>query len=187
MINVVYDACVLYSASLRDILLWLGYVELVCPLWSEKIHEEWMRNLLKNRPDLLPKRVERTRQEMDTRFPNSSIRGYEPLIPVLELPDPNDRHVLAVAIHAEAKYIVTTNLDDFPKTVLQPFGIEAVSPDDFVWRLIQKKPVRVLEAVRKHRASLTRPPKTVEEYLATLEKQGLAKTTAFLREHGNDI
>ena len=112
MINAVYDACVLYSASLRDILLWLGYAELACPLWSEKIHEEWMRNLLKNRPDLLPKRVERTRQEMDTRFPNSSIRGYEPLIPTLELPDPNDRHVLAVAIFAEAKYIVTTNLND---------------------------------------------------------------------------
>jgi predicted nucleic acid-binding protein len=187
MINAVYDACVLYSASLRDFLLWLGYVRAVRPLWSETIHEEWMRSLLRKRPGLLRTRLERTRQEMEAKFPHSLVTGFEKLVPSLQLPDPEDRHVLAVALHAEAEYLVTFNLNDFPKTILQPFGIEPVSPDEFVQRLIREKPHSVLEAARHHRLSLQRPPKTVDEYLATLDKQGLPKTVAFLREYHADI
>ena len=187
MIDVVYDACVLHSGSLRDLLLNIAEAELVRPHWSDEIHEEWINSLLRRLPDARRELFERTRRRMDTKFKNSLTNDYEPLIATLELPDPNDRHVLAIAIHAEAKYIVTTNLDDFPKSILQPFGIEAVLPDDFVWRLIQENPVRVLQAVKKHRADLTRPPKTVDEYLATLEKQGLAKTVAFLRERRDEF
>ena len=182
MISAVYDACVLYSASLRDFLLWLGYVRAVRPLWSEEIHEEWMRSLLKKRPALLQK-LERTRQEMDTKFPRSLVLGFEDIIPSLRLPDPKDRHVLAVAVHAKAEYIVTFNLNDFPKTVLHPYGIEALSPDGFVQRLLLENSHSVLEAARDHRLSLKNPPKTVEAYLATLEKRGLPKTVAFLRGH----
>ena len=115
MINVaVLDACVLYSASLRDFLLRLGYAKLFRPVWSEIIHEEWIQSLLKNRPDLSRERLERTRREMDTKFPRSRVMGFEEIIPSLHLPDPKDRHVLAVAIHAKAKAIVTLNLKDFP-------------------------------------------------------------------------
>jgi len=103
------------------------------------------------------------------------------------LPDPKDRHVLAVAIHTQSALIVTFNLKDFPQSVLQPYEIEAVLPDEFVVRLIQLAPRPVLQAARNHRSDLIRPPKTVDEYHATLEKQGLPKTVAFLREHRTDI
>jgi len=85
------------------------------------------------------------------------------------------------------EYIVTTNLVDFPNDILQPYGIQALSPDEFILLLIQKRPGRVLQVVKAHRLSLTRPSQTVDEYLATLEKQGLIKTVAFLREHWNAI
>ena len=42
------------------------------------------------------------------------MTGYEDLIPGLQLPDPNDRHVLAAAIRGHADVIVTMNLRDFP-------------------------------------------------------------------------
>ena len=187
MISAVYDACVLYSASLRDFLLSLVAPELVFPFWSEEIREEWIRSLLRNRPDLKRENLERTRRKMDAHFPRSLVRGYEPIIPMLTLPDPDDRHVLAAAIKAGAKYIVTFNLKHYPKTTLQAYGIEAVSPDDFVFRLIQRKSPPVLQAAKTHRLRLTRPPKTVDEYLTTLEKQGLPKTVAFLREHKDDL
>ena len=187
MIDVVYDACVLHSGSLRDLVLHIAAVGLVHPYWSDKIHEEWIGSLIRRCPDVRRETLEHTRRRMDTDFKNSLTKGYEPLISTLELPDPDDRHVLAVAIYTQSSLIVTSNSEDFPKTHLQPYGIEAVSPDEFVWRLIQKKPVRVLEAVRNHRSSLNRPPKTVEEYLATLEQQGLHKTVAFLRERKAEI
>jgi hypothetical protein len=82
---------------------------------------------------------------------------------------------------------VTFNLDDFPNAVLKQYEIEAMSPDEFVLRLIQESPYAFLRAVKKHRLSLTRPTQTVEEYLVTLEKQGLSKAVAFLWEHKNDI
>ena len=185
--SAVFDACVLYSAPLRDFLLWLGYAGLVRPFWSEEIRNEWMNSLLQKRSDLKREKLERTCREMDFHFPNGLVRGYESLTPTLQLPDPKDRHVLAVALYAKAESIVTFNLKDFPNTILQAYNVEAVSPDEFVMRLIQNIPDRVLEVVRFHRLRLKHPPKTVAEYLATLEKQGLPKTVAFLQEHEADI
>ena len=48
----ILDACVIYPAPIRDILLNLADLEIYAPKWSEIIQEEWIRNLLKNRPDL---------------------------------------------------------------------------------------------------------------------------------------
>ena len=187
MIKVVFDACVLYSVLLRGFLLSLASRKLVDPFWSQEIQDEWTRSLLHNRPDLKQENLERTCRRMDFHFPNGLVRGYESVTPTLSLPDPKDNHVLAVAIYVEAEYIVTANLDDFPNDVLQSYNITAVSPEEFVLRLIQNKPNQVLQAVKEHRLSLTRPPQTVDEYLATLEKQGLVKTVAFLREHRDAI
>ena len=183
----VLDACILYSASLRDFLLRLGRARLFHPLWSETIQAEWIRSLLRNRPDLLPEKLERTRREMEMYFPHSLITGFEEIVPTLQLPDSDDRHVLAVAIHAKAKHIITLNLTDFPKSVLDPYQVEAIMPDDFVLSVIKYDAKTFLSTVAMHRAALTRPPKTVNEYLATLKKQGLFKTVAFPQEHENYI
>jgi len=187
MISAVFDANVLYSFSLRGIMVRLARDELLLPFWSEEIHDEWIRNLLMRRPDLKRESLERVRQNMNAELPHSLVTGYEGIIPSLPLPDPNDRHVLAVAIHAKAPLIVTFNLNDFPESALAPYGIKAISPDELVSRLIDYDAEGLLNAVARHRAALTRPSKTVEEYLATLEKQGLTQTVAFLWEHRAEI
>jgi hypothetical protein len=43
-------------------------------------------------------------------------------------------------------------------------------------------PAVVCGAAKKQRESLKNPPKTVEQYLESLERQGLAQTVAALRE-----
>jgi len=183
MISAVLDACVLYPAPLRDFLLRFAEAELFSPFWSGEIQDEWTRNLLRNRPDLKWENLEQTCRRMDFHFPNGLVRGYELITPTLHLPDPDDRHVLAVAIHTKANSIVTFDLNHFPGTILRLYGVEAMSPDEFVFRLIQKRPDRVLRTVKNHRLCLTRPAKAVDEYLATLEAQKLSRTVAFLREH----
>ena len=187
MISAVLDACVLYSAPLRDFLLRLAFAGLIDPFWSEDIQDEWIHNLLEKRPELEWEKLERTRREMESRFPNGRVQKYEPIIPTLRLPDPKDRHVLAAAIHARADYIVTFNLKDFPQSALLPYRVEAISPDEFVLRVIEYNTKVFIETVARHRAILVRPPKTAGEYLATLEKQGLPQTVAFLRNRESDI
>lgn len=46
--TVVLDACVLYPAPVRDILLSLADVGLFKPKWTDQIQDEWIKNLLKN-------------------------------------------------------------------------------------------------------------------------------------------
>jgi 3',5'-cyclic AMP phosphodiesterase CpdA len=44
----VFDACVLYPAPLRDFLMWLALSGRFRARWTDLIHDEWVRNLLKN-------------------------------------------------------------------------------------------------------------------------------------------
>ena len=64
----IYDSCVLYPAPLRDLLMWLALSDLFRARWSNDIHEEWIRNLLEDRPDLTRERLERTRDKMNSAF-----------------------------------------------------------------------------------------------------------------------
>jgi len=159
MLIAVYDACVFYSGSLRDQLLHLAHWKAVHARWSDDILEEWIRSLLRDRPELKRDQLETTRQNMNQKFRFGRVKNYESLIETLQLPDPNDRHVLAAAIRAKATLIVTYNLSDFPQKVLASYNIEVVSPDEFVSRLIQNNPIAVVQAANHHRARLTRPPK----------------------------
>ena len=115
------------------------------------------------------------------------VEGYEDLIPALKLPDPDDRHVLAAAIRAPADVIVTANLKDFPADVLAKYGVDAQHPDEFTRFLIDLAPGPVCRAVKAHRASLKNPPKTVDEYLGTLQSQSLPETVSALRPFADVI
>lgn len=137
---VVYDANVIYPSTLRDVLIRVGLARLVQPKWTDRILDEVFDNLRVNRPDLDSARLDRTRQLMNEAIRDVTVTGYEHLIDKLELPDPNDRHVLAAAIHARAQVIVTRNLRDFPGDTLFPWGIEAQHPDTFLAGLHKAHP-----------------------------------------------
>lgn len=128
---VVCDANVLYSIVMMDLILSLGGAELFHPRWTDQIHDEWVRNLLADRPDLNPAKVERRRKQMDGAIDDCLIEGYEHLIPGLSLPDQDDRHVLAAAIHGNAQVILTFNQRHFPKKILALYRISAEHPRQF--------------------------------------------------------
>ena len=123
------DACVLYPAPIRDLLLNLEDFDLYTPKWTDKIQEEWARNLLLNRPELTAAQLQRTADAMNMAFPDSNDMYYESIIPAVNLPDSNDCHVLAAAIRGSAEVIVTANTKDFPKEYLNQFDVEAQHPE----------------------------------------------------------
>lgn len=129
---VVYDACVLYPSTTRDLLIRLAQAGLVQAKWTDRILDETFRALLRTRPDITQAQVGRTREHMVAAVRDCLVVGYEALIETLELPDPDDRHVLAAAIRARAQVIVTDNTKDFPGDVLAPWDVEARTADQFV-------------------------------------------------------
>jgi predicted nucleic acid-binding protein len=170
------DASVLYPAPLRDLLLELAVSDLYRAKWSNAVHDEWISALLRTRTDLTRERLERTRELMNAHTRDALVTGYEDLIEVLTLPDPNDRHVLAAAIKGRADLIVTANLKDFPAEALDRWGIEAQHPDEFLTHQFHLSQPVFLKAVKTVRLRLKNPPKSVEEYLDTLRAQGLLAT-----------
>jgi hypothetical protein len=136
--------------------------------WSNDVHEEWMKALLGNRPDLSREKLERTRTLMDKHAEDALVTGYEDLIAGLHLPDLDDRHVLAAAIRSRADVIVTANVRDFPAEVLTPFEIATQHPDEFILHLLDLAPGIVAAAAQRHGESLKNPVKTVAEYLEML-------------------
>ena len=183
----ILDACVLYPAPLRDLLMHLALTDLFRAKWTEAIHEEWIRSVLENRPDLTREQLERTRQLMDAHVRDCIVTDYQDLIPALTLPDSDDRHVLAAAIRSGADMIVTFNLDDFPSETLKKWGIEAQHPDDFIRHLLDLAPHVVCAAAKRQRENLKNPPMSVDDFLAALERQGLAQTVAELRQFADLI
>ncbi|WP_031522194.1 PIN domain-containing protein [Siccibacter colletis] len=184
---VVLDACVLYPARLRDLLMHLGIAGLYQPKWSAEIHREWCRNLLMNRPDITQAALTRTVELMERALPDARVVGFETLIEGLTLPDENDRHVLAVALRAKAEVIVTLNQKDFPASALQKFNIEALHPDDFITDLLDLSPGIALEAVRRQRQSLRHPPLSTDDFLDMPLKQGLNGTVSVLKAYRQAI
>ena len=185
--TVVYDACVLYPAPLRDLLMRLALTDLYRARWSEQIHDEWINAVLRNRHDLSREQLERTRSLMNAYVRDALVDGHQSLIPALELPDPDDRHVLAAAIKCGADLILTFNLADFPEQALSIHGLGACHPDQFLLDQLTLDAERVCMAMRQHRASLKNPPKTVEEYLVTLEEQGLSRFSQAVRHYAAEL
>ncbi len=179
---VVYDACILYPAPLRDLLVRVAVEELCRARWSDEILNEVFGNLQAARPDLEPAKLARTRKMMCDAVPDCLVTGHSPLIDSLELPDPGDRHVLAAAVQSGAGVIVTDNLKDFPQAALRPHGIEALSADEFVVRVIEAVPEQVATIVKQQAADLTNPPCTVEQVLKALARNGLKRSAVRLRE-----
>jgi hypothetical protein len=104
--------------------MWLALTDLFKARWTSRIHDEWISNVLQNRPDLTLEQLTKTRNLMDRNVRDCLVTGFERLIEGLELPDLDDCHVLAAAIRCHADLIVTFNLKDFPSQCLEPYGSE---------------------------------------------------------------
>lgn len=184
---VVLDANVLYPAQLRDLLMRLAVEGLIRVHWTDEIHEEWTLAVRARHPDVALEQLARTRALMERALPAARVTGYRRRLGQVALPDPDDRHVVAAALKAGASAIVTFNVQDFPAEALASYGLEAVHPDAFVRALYEAESARVVEVARRHRATLRRPPLTVAEYLAVLERAGLERTAEVLRAHPSEL
>lgn len=184
--SVIYDACVLYPAPLRDTLMRLAVTDLFKARWTEKIHDEWISNLAKNKNIPIEKLI-RVKELMDQNVRDAKVEGFEYLIPQLELPDKDDRHVLAAAIHSKSDAIVTRNLKDFPADILSNFDIEAIHPDDFILYQFDLNTPMVIDCFKKQREALKSPKINSQDFLDILLQQELPQTVDYLESYSELI
>lgn len=180
---ILFDASVFYPAPVRDLFLELAIADLYRAKWTDQIHDEWIENLLRKRPDLKRSKLERTKKLINDSIEDCLVNDYQEFIESLKLPDPDDRHILAAAIKGKAQIIVTYNLKDFPTGILSKFGIEAQHPDEFFLNQVDLNLPAFLTAVKSIRINLKKPPKNPSEYLAILRKHTLLQTAEFLESY----
>ena len=179
--TVLLDANVLYSVAISDALMEVAATGIYAAKWSKAIDEEWVRNLAKNK-NRAEADFHTRRDSMHDACPDWEVpeEGWRLIEPCLSLPDVNDRHVLAAAVAGHADSIVTINIKDFPSSILEPLGITALHPDEFLLQQLQLEPLVVLPAFKAMRARLKNPAFTPEKFVDAMEHNGLIQTAAFL-------
>ena len=176
----VYDACVLYKSQLRNILIRIAATEIVNAKWTVEIQNEWLNKLLANRPDLNKTRLNNTCAKMNTYVLDCLVTNYIQHIEKVILPDKDDRHVLAAAIQANANFIITFNLRDFPNGVLAPYGITAIHPDTFLNSIAIGSTHLFCGLIKQLREDYIIPRVSAEKLLSSFEREGLRDTVATL-------
>jgi len=176
------DANVLFSFRTRDILLRFHHAGLFQARLSAEILREWHHAVVSRKP-MVAESLASQRAAIQRHFPECFVEGYEPLIPTLVLPDPDDRHVLAAAIHGGAEIIVTENLRDFPKKTLAPHGLQTQRVDLFLVECCKLDPETAVEALAKVRAVYRRPAYSPQDFVEDLRARRLPKLAAFLGDH----
>jgi predicted nucleic acid-binding protein len=179
----VLDACILYPFHLRNIVVQAAVDRLVEARWSDEIHDEWVRNLTADVPAIPVERLRTTRRLMNDALPRATVSGYADLVATVSLPDPGDRHVFATAIAAGASIILTWNLQDFPATALEKYGVRSQTPDAFLAGLYDEVPDLAVGSLANARRNLNKSRVSASSFVDILRNQRLIQFAKRIEKH----
>jgi len=177
----VLDACVLFPAYPRDLLLRLAEAGLYRPIITSEILDELARNLVRTGKCSEPA-ARRLVAAIAAAFEDDVVET-KPAIVAAMGNHPKDRHVLAAAVEAGAGVIVTANIKDFPAEALSPWAIEAKAPDEFLVDLFWLSPARVVGTLAEQAQDYANPPIGFDDLLGFLGRQ-LPHFIALVRGYG---
>lgn len=179
--------CDLHSSwQLSGLLLELADVGYFEVKWSQEILDELERALVRNFPGTEPEQSEKIRR-MQGAFSEAVVTGHLDLLVELERTEPKDRHVLAAAIRAQSGALVTFNLKHFPADTFDVYGIELLSPDNFLLDLAEIQPRLTLDVVCARIASHKRPPYSAHGYAAAMQRAQCPNFATFVADHESEI
>jgi len=181
MTTVFLDANVLVPITLTNVLLTAAEDGLFQVRWSPDVVEEAVNAIIRIRPNLPMESIERRFSRMAEAFEDALVSGDIQFEETLVLPDPNDRHVVAAAMTAEASVILTENSKDFPKSELEPLDLVALTPDQFLTNLLEENEQAITDVIERVADTLVRPPRSVEDILTALEGAHITQFTRTFR------
>ncbi|MGH3473971.1 MAG: hypothetical protein ACRDOT_03560 [Aeromicrobium sp.] len=120
---------------------------------------------------------------MNTTFPYAlmaPVSGHYQRFKNLNMPDPDDRHVVAAAVAAEADVLCTSNTKDFPDPVMDRVGVTRLTPDQLLSGLVRAYPEQMLAV---HCTSVERlKGATDESALEALRRAGASHTAELMSD-----
>ena len=176
-----FDANVLFSPLVTDLILELAVANVYRPRWSQKVHDEWIAAVLQTRPHLALSALQRRCALMDEAFPDALVSEltswHWP-----QLPDPDDAHVIASAVCARADVIVTNNKRHFPSALMASLGMVVQSADEFLHHALDISDHTSRQAVQNLLQRRKRPAPWHAEMLALeLESRSMLQTAKTIR------
>lgn len=178
---VLADTGVLFSRVLRDYVMYAGIDGVIRLRWSDSILDELQRTLA-DRHKMPHAQAVRLRSLMNQALPDALVTPTDDdreRVARLNMPDEDDRHVLAAAVAADATLLCTTNLRDFPAASTTAVGVEAVSPDALLHALVIAFPDEMTHI--HHLVVDGMPHSTSGQRLDALARAGAVRTAAALR------
>lgn len=177
------DACVLVPIAPCDTLLRMASRGAFRPLWSERVTDEALRALHRMHPAIDQSRFRNRFHQMNESFDDASVTGWEPLVDGITLPDPDDRHVVAAALRGRADAIITDNVRDFPASILEPLGLEAITLDNFLLDQLDLNATASCKIIEQQAENMANPPVSVPELLTHLSRSGAPRFAKALQKH----
>jgi predicted nucleic acid-binding protein len=177
---VLADANVLYSRVLRDYLLYAADQEIIAIAWSSQILAEVTEHLMENVEGFDSAAAQRLVGAMNRAFPYAEVEPDEEhwrALHEVSLPDEDDRHVLAASLAAEATALCTSNTKDFPANLVEALGVEVLTPDQLLSRLVVEYGPQMLAV---HRTAVASLKGATDESTVTALRRAGAPTTAGL-------
>lgn len=179
--RVFLDTNVLHPLHLRDLIFWFAAEDVLEIKWSAEVLAEWRQLLF--RKGLSNAETKRRIYLANMAFPKALIKNNKEFNLNIQLPDPNDEHVLISAIVAQSDYILTLNKKDFPNSLLQQFNIVALTPDELLPVLIKNNPKRCSEAFRQLVELKKSPPLSYDDMRSIYLKYGLTETVRMMNKY----
>lgn len=180
----VLDACVLVGSIRRHVLLVFADAGLFQPVWSDKILTETAHAIPKTLPPEAEAKSDHARKVcalLKAAFPDA-LTPYAERPAFAGLPDPDDMHVISLALDAGAKVIVTENLKDFPPKLLAGHGLSRMNTDAFLAGLVLEHPERAAKAIDRLIRLIDEPQTDHDIIFDRMRRTGLRKTVQALKK-----
>jgi hypothetical protein len=168
--RVVLDANVLWSPQLRNLLLQIAVREVIEVFWTDRIVEEWLRNIESRQREHIKAR---TLPLMARHFPNARLFGFDHAEPVGRT-NAKDRHVAAASMHVAPSVLLTWNTRHFDREELARHSVDVRTPDALLVELHGLSPGHIFDIVKEAQANLTHSAPTWGEYLSVLSRSNLS-------------
>ena len=124
---------------------------------------------------------------MNDALPTAMVSGYEKYVAEVNLPDPNDRHIVAAGIVAGASIILTWNLRHFPAKELKKFGLRRETPDALLSSLYDRVPDVTIGSLANARRNLTKTRVSPADFIDILNSQNLIELAKRVKKHLTEL